>query len=334
MIHRALASLPHMRALAAGGPTTRRVTARVPAPEDRLVGALTEIFAAWSGGRRLGTIAIVDWLGVDTTGELQAVAELLNNAGYEAVCVDPDQLSYARGRLRAEVADVIRDGNRTRVGTMEIDLVYRRIITSELVSRRGLDHPLIRAYRARDVCVANSFRTKALNKKAAFGVLTDPRHGDLFSDEQRRAIAAHVPWTRRVRPALADDLIARREQLVLKPNDEYGGKGVMLGWTTPAEDWAAAVAAAAQSDAPPMVAQERSCISRVTLPTFTDQVVYEDVYFDLCPFLFAGKAEGAMVRVSATPVCNVSAGAGIAAVVVAGANGGVDGATSAEVERV
>ena len=314
------------------------MTAHVPAPQNKLVGALADVFAAWSGGRRLGTIAIVDWLGVDTTGELQAVAELLNDAGYEAVCVDPDQLSYARGRLRAEVADVVRDGRRTRVGTMEIDLVYRRVITSELVSRRGMDHPLIRAYRARDVCVANSFRTKALNKKAAFAVLTDPRHGDLFSDEQRRAIAAHVPWTRRVEPALADDLIARREQLVLKPNDEYGGKGVLLGWTTPPDAWAAAVAAAAARDADAMVVQERSRTSTVRLPTFTDQVVYEDVYFDLCPFLFAGKAEGAMVRVSATPVCNVSAGAGIAAVVVAGSvaggNAAADAAPSAEAEGV
>ena len=113
------------------------------------------------------------------------MAELLNDAGYEAVCVDPDQLSYERGRLRAEVADVVRDGAPTRVRKMEIDLVYRRVITSELVSRRGMDHPLIRAYRARDVCVANSFRTKALNKKAAFAVLTDPRHCELFSDEER-----------------------------------------------------------------------------------------------------------------------------------------------------
>jgi hypothetical protein len=79
-----------------------------------------------------------------------------------------------------------------------------------------------------------------------------------------------------------------------------------------------------------MVAQERSHTSTVRLPTFTDQVVYEDVYFDLCPFLFAGKAEGAMVRVSATPVCNVSAGAGIAAVVIAGPNA----AAGAEAEGV
>ena len=73
-----------------------------------------------------------------------------------------------------------------------------------------------------------------------------------------------------------------------------------------------------------MVAQERSRASTVRLPTFTDRVVYEDVYFDLCPFLFAGQAEGAMVRVSATPVCNVSAGAGIAAVVVAGSGEAAD----------
>lgn len=319
MIHRVLANLPHMRALGDGGSITRGVTAHIPAPQNKLVGALADIFAAWSGGRRLRTIAIVDWLGVDTTGELQAVAELLNDAGYEARCVDPDQLSYSRGCLRAEIADVVRDGRPTRIRNMEIDLVYRRVITSELVNRRGLDHPLIRAYRARDVCVANSFRTKALNKKAAFAVLTDPDHGDLFSDEQRRVIAAHVPWTRRVGPALVDELVARREQLVLKPNDEYGGKGVLLGWTTPPEAWAAAVAQAASADADAMVAQERSGTGTVRLPTFTDHLVYEDVYFDLCPFLFSGQAEGAMVRVSPTPVCNVSAGGGIAAVIVAGA---------------
>jgi hypothetical protein len=87
-----------------------------------------------------------------------------------------------------------------------------------------------------------------------------------------------------------------------------------------------------------VVAQERGRSSTVRLPTFTDQVVFEDVYFDLCPFLFAGVAEGAMVRVSATPVCNVSAGAGIAAVVVAGsvgrANVAAGAARGAEVDGV
>ena len=58
----------------------------------------------------------------------------------------------------------------------------------------------------------------------------------------------HVPWTRVVAerstefdgkkidllPWIADN----REQLVLKPNDDYGGRGIVLGWTVSAEKWA------------------------------------------------------------------------------------------------
>ncbi|HET6149829.1 MAG TPA: circularly permuted type 2 ATP-grasp protein [Polyangia bacterium] len=325
LIQRALGELPHLRvrhatrspALAAWAPG-----AGAPRPDVALLAALREIFTDWSAGRALTTIAIVDWCGVDTAGELQSVAEQLNAAGHRAVCVDPDQLSYTRGRLWAEVADGA-GGAWGRLRSMPVDLVYRRIITSELLARRGLGHPLIRAYRDGAVCVANSFRTKALNKKAAFAVLTDPRYADLFTDEQRRAIAAHVPWTRRVRPEMVAELGARREELVLKPNDEYGGKGVWLGWCTPPAEWAAAVSAAAATDGAAVV-QERRYPSTVRLPTYRDQIVYEDVYFDICPFLFAGRAEGAMVRVSATQVSNVSAGGGIAGLLIAGDS---DGAT-------
>jgi hypothetical protein len=327
LIQRALGALPHMRGHHHGSDAVAGESADggAPRPDLALLAALREIFAAWSGGRGPATIAIVDWCGVDTTGELQAVADLFNAAGHRAACVEPDQLSYTRGRLRAEVPD--GSGCWGRVSLMEIDLVYRRIITSELLARRGLGHPLIRAYRDGAVCVANSFRTKALNKKAGFAVLTDPGHGGLFSDEQRRAIAAHVPWTRRVRPHMVAELGARREELVLKPNDEYGGKGVRLGWCTPPDEWAAAVAAAASgadvagAEDSAVVVQERRRPRTVRLPTYRDGVIYEDVYFDVCPFLFAGRTEGAMVRVSATPVSNVSAGAGIAGLLIAGLGG-------------
>ena len=35
-------------------------------------------------------------------------------------------------------------------------------------------------------------------------------------------------------------VLARRERLVLKPNDEYGGKGIVLGWTEDGPAWEAA----------------------------------------------------------------------------------------------
>ena len=57
-----------------------------------------------------------------------------------------------------------------------------------------------------------------------------------------------VPWT-----------LQNREQLVLKPNDDYGGRGIVLGWTVDAGAWEAAVR---QALATPYIVQER-----VTLPS-------------------------------------------------------------------
>jgi uncharacterized circularly permuted ATP-grasp superfamily protein len=206
---------------------------------------------------------------------------------------------------------------------VQVDLVYRRVITQELLNRCGLDHPLIRAYRDGAVCVANSFRTKLLNKKAAFAVLSDPSFRGLFSEAERRAIDAHIPWTRRVVPGpttwrgrttdLRQLLMEERERFVLKPNDEYGGKGVLLGWKTPLPRWREALAGAEHGC---LIAQERTTTQPVSMSTYRGGVVSEEVYTDLCPFLFAGRVEGAVVRVSTTPVTNVSAGGGITGLLV------------------
>jgi hypothetical protein len=196
-----------------------------------------------------------------------------------------------------------------------IDLVYRRVIVQELIERRGLDHPLIAAYRAHAVCVANSFRTKAMNKKAGFAVLCDPRFRELFSSEQREAIAKHIPWTQRVRPCrtqwhgrsvdLLELIAAEREQLVLKPNDEYGGKGVLLGWCTSDATWAAALES---SHTCSMIVQERIEPITMRVPIFAGEIVEEEVFLDVCPYVFSGKMGGVMLRLSSSSLTNVSAG--------------------------
>ena len=57
---------------------------------------------------------------------------------------------------------------------------------------------MLRAVRDGAVCMVNPFRCKMLHKKASLAVLSDERNADLFSAEEREAIAAHIPWTRRV----------------------------------------------------------------------------------------------------------------------------------------
>src|SRR5258706_15625298 len=88
--------------------------------------------------------------------------------------------------------------------------------------------------------MVNSFRAKLLHKKSLFSLLTDDRLQDRFSAEERDAIGRYVPWTRLLRAGestyagerinLIDFTRKNQERLLLKPNDEYGGKGIIIGW--------------------------------------------------------------------------------------------------------
>ena len=90
------------------------------------------------------------------------------------------------------------------------------------------------------MCVANTFRCKVPHKKAFFAVLTDERYRHLFTPDERDLMArAHPvdPAGRRRddeldgrRIDLLEHVRAHRESSSIKPNDEYGGAGVVLGW--------------------------------------------------------------------------------------------------------
>ncbi|MDQ3417343.1 MAG: hypothetical protein M3541_00905, partial [Acidobacteriota bacterium] len=204
----------------------------------------------------------------------------------------------------------------------KIDLVYRRVLITDILERAEECAALVRAYEARAVCVANTFRCKLPHKKALFAVLTDPVNARMFTPMEHAVIAAHVPWTRVVADAATekDDLeaplldIARRERdtLVLKPNDEYGGKGVMLGWEMNASAWDAALDTALADPKGSWILQERIPVRREVFPQFdaAGQVTDRDVLVDLAPFLFRGRMQGYLTRLSATGLANVTSGGG------------------------
>jgi hypothetical protein len=172
------------------------------------------------------------------------------------------------------------------------------------------------------VCVANTFRCKLAHKKAFFAVLTDPANAPLFSDAERAIVAAHVPWTRVVRETKTDkdgrrdDLltIAERERasLVLKPNDEYGGKGVILGWETSAGDWTRALQHALTDGAGRWIVQQRIPVRRELFPQFDADGTssMRDMLVDFAPYLFRGKMTGYLTRLSGTGLANVTSGGG------------------------
>jgi len=250
------------------------------------------------------TVAIVDWPGLPTLTEFEMFARFFEAHGLRAIICAPQDLTYARRVLRA--------------GGQRIDVVYRRVLTSELLARPEVAEPLVRAYLDGSVTVVNSFRAKLLHKKMSLALLSDDRYAALYTPAQSQAIAAHIPWTRRMREGhtsyrgrtvdLVDLVMANRERLVLKPNDEYGGKGVILGWTVEQHEWEQTVLAGLTAS---YVVQERVPVPRSPFPVLLNgQVHYLDLMIDHDPYLFWGKVSGCLTRLSSSALLNVTAGAG------------------------
>ncbi|MBA2678986.1 MAG: hypothetical protein H0U76_11405 [Ktedonobacteraceae bacterium] len=267
--------------------------------------ALIDAYQQWGGNSEPPRIAILDWREVASYSEFVLFEAYFRSQGLECIIVDPREVEYRDNRLMA--------------GDFHITLIYKRVLASELIERGGLDHPVVRAVLDGNVCMVNSFRCKILHKKASLAVLCDERNSSLFSLNELEAINAHIPWTCRVeeRHATYHDakidlipfILEQRERLVLKPNDEYGGKGILLGWETDAGTWIQAVQAALTE---PYIVQERVTIPCEMYPSFAGgHVEMTERMLDTNPLVFYGNyMDGCLSRLSAESLLNVTAGTG------------------------
>jgi hypothetical protein len=275
---------------------------------DALLDALLESYREWGGTAQPPLIAIVDWREVPTWTEFEIIRDAFVARGVPTLVCDPRELELGHGRLSCH--------------GRSIDLVYRRVLINDIVARQSECAALVDAYAARAVCVANTFRCKLAHKKAFFGVLTDPDYSELFSSAELAVIHASVPWTRILqdgetekdgaRRSLVDIARRERDRFVLKPNDEYGGKGVVLGWEASERDWDGALQAALGDARGTWVVQERIPVRREIFPQFDTEgrVTMRDMLVDFAPYLFRGRMAGYLTRLSATGLANVTSGGG------------------------
>ena len=275
-----------------------------PLPVRRsLLDSLMQAFADW-GRDETPVIAIVDWVGLPTVSEFEMFRDYFEACGIRALIADPRELELRDGRLRCRDDDV--------------NLVYRRVLTSDLIAAGDETRALRDAYCSGAACVVNTFRAKLLHKKMSLALLSDDRHAELYSAAERETIAQHVPWTRKVRqgstlrrgeviPDLIEYIADHKDELVLKPNDEFGGKGVVLGWTVEQHEWEQDVEVACTQS---YVVQERVPVPRLEFPVSLDGVHFLDFSVDSDPYLFDGRVGGCLTRVSSSALLNVTAGAG------------------------
>ncbi|HLW01128.1 MAG TPA: hypothetical protein VKT82_20895 [Ktedonobacterales bacterium] len=283
----------------------RRFEVRALPARHHLLHVVLDAFQQWARNGEAPQIAILDWREVPTYSEFVLFEQYFKSQGLKCIIADPREAEYRNGRLT--------------FGNTPITLVYKRVLLSELVQRGGLDHPVIQAVRDGAVCMVNPFRCKILHKKASLAVLSDERNEHIFSAAERQAIADHIPWTRLVEERqtvyrdqtvdLVPFILEHRERFVLKANDEYGGKGIILGWETDAEHWVQALQTAL---AEPFVVQERVAVPNEGYPVLVDgHVQIGDRIMDTAPFAWYGDyIDGCLTRLSTDALVNVTAGGG------------------------
>ncbi len=283
----------------------RRYEVRPLPARHHMMHVILDAYERWAGSFKRPLIAILDWHEVPTYSEFVLFEKYFHSQGYECIIADPREVDYRNGGLYA--AD------------QRIDLIYKRVLISELYEQGGLKHPVIQAVKDGAVCMVNGFRCKILYKKAALAVLDDDENAHLYSKREIAAIESLVPWTRLVRERHTQyqgkpiDLIPflqkNKDDFVIKPNDDYGGRGIVLGWQASQGVWEAALLTALQK---PTIVQQRIPLPTEAYPSLVGgRVEISERLFDTAPFIWHGEyASSCLTRLSTDPLLNVTAGGG------------------------
>lgn len=278
---------------------------RFVSPLEHLIAGLLRIYhEEFDGKTERPAFGVVDFLDGPTHHEFELVRDYLARLGFACEIADPRALDCRNGWIYAN--------------GRKIDLLYRRLLTSEFLEVKEDCAAYLQGYRAQKTCYLNTFRATLVHKKAIFAFLTDESYNHILTRRELDVIDAHIPWTRKIRDQrtafrglsinLLEFIRANRKYFVIKPNDQYGGRDVLLGFAASETEWEEAISFGLQEG---FVVQEIVDINR---EPFLYQVdgVWEEIptMLDLDPYLNGPLMGGCLARISTTNLANVTAGAG------------------------
>jgi glutathionylspermidine synthase len=250
-------------------------------------------------------IAIVDWVDVSTSSEFLILQDFFEKRGLKTVVGSPVNFSIS--------------GGNAYMGDQEVHLVYKRVITRELLDRWEEVQEFIRCIAENRVCCCNSFQSYIVGNKKILAMITDPRFQHVFNRKELAIIKQTIPWTKILSDSkvkyrsgtvhLRDFILKSKNSLVLKPANLYGGKDVHLGPETDHETWEGIMNEHLHDES--WIVQEYVEIPSDIYPVIDNGVRLEWKKVNLNPFALLGKYSGSITRVSDNSVINVSAGGGL-----------------------
>lgn len=184
---------------------------------DSWVKESLEIYKSYNKTIEKPNVAIVDFKESATGEEFELFKKSYERAGCKSIIVDPRDLEYRNKTLYYE--------------DFKIDMVYRRMVTFELVEKIDEIPDFIQAYKDQSVCVIGSIRSQIVHNKIIFKILHDKDTLEFLNIEEREFVKKHIPLTFEFKDdkKLFNEVSKNKDKYIMKPLDLNASRGVFAG---------------------------------------------------------------------------------------------------------
>lgn len=178
-----------------------------------------------SGGKKEKPfVAIVDFIDKASSIEFDEFKARFTRDDCVCDIVDPRKIEEVDGELY--------------FNDKRIDVIYRRLVTKDLMDRYDEILPLIEGLKAGKTCVIGPIKSQIVHTKKFFEVLHNDEIRKLFTEEELAYIDEHIPYTKKlVKDKSYDTYIDSKDKYIIKPTDYYASKGVYSGMDHSRAEW-------------------------------------------------------------------------------------------------
>ncbi len=254
-------------------------------------------------------IAFVCWNESTILSDFLSFVEYYKQMGHNAHFADPRDFDY--------------DGKTLTLKGQPIHLIYRDALDDFILDEFWeKSQPVLNAYREGNVCFVNPVSAATGDWKSILEILSDPQYDSIFSPEEREAHRKHIPWTRTLLEGKTDykgkeiDLVSfvrnHKNEFVLKPNDGYGGFGILVGISSNQREWEDLMEKSFR-EGTTYTAQELVNIPKEKFPVMEGDKLqgFEDKNVNINFWSHDGNFAGSFVRAAAGTIINIHQGGGL-----------------------
>lgn len=173
------------------------------------------------------TVLIADFNDTGTPDEFVMFKDHFEKNGFKCVIEDIKNLEYNK------------DENKLYAKGTPIDMVYRRVVMSDLEARKDESKAFIDAYLNDAAFYIGSFRSQVVHNKVFFSVLYSDETKKILTDEENEFVRKHIPYTARFEgdEETFNKIVENKDKYIFKPTNLNASRGVYTGRSLSKEEF-------------------------------------------------------------------------------------------------